>query len=97
LLGSAARETGLLRNRLYIGERVWNRQDYLKDPDTGKRRARMNPKSAWITHKVPLLAIVERQVWDQVQSQLSARSISTGPALPSENLGTRLSNARRPR
>ena len=97
LLGSAARETGLLRNRLYVGERVWNRQDYLKDPDTGKRRARMNPKSAWITDKVPLLAIVERQVWDQVQSQLSARSISTGPTLPSENLGTRLSNARRPR
>ncbi|MFN7639941.1 MAG: recombinase family protein [Pseudanabaena sp.] len=97
LLGSAARETGLLRNRLYVGERVWNRQDYLKDPDTGKRRARMNPKSAWITDKVPLLAIVERQVWDQVQSQLSARSISTGPALPSENLGTRLSTARRPR
>jgi len=32
LLGGAERETGLLRNRLYVGERVWNRQHWVKDP-----------------------------------------------------------------
>ncbi|WP_137176247.1 recombinase family protein [Roseomonas sp. AR75] len=29
LLGGAARETGMLRNRLYIGERIWNRQRFV--------------------------------------------------------------------
>jgi hypothetical protein len=43
LLGGVARETGILRNRLYIGERVWNRQRCMKDPTTGRRVARLNP------------------------------------------------------
>lgn len=33
--GHAGRGTGVLNNELYIGRRVWNRQRYLKDPDTG--------------------------------------------------------------
>jgi DNA invertase Pin-like site-specific DNA recombinase len=32
LLGGAERETGMLRNRLYIGERVWNRQRFIRTP-----------------------------------------------------------------
>ena len=35
-LGGVARETGMLRNRLYVGERVWNRQRFLKDPAIGR-------------------------------------------------------------
>ena len=44
LQGGAGRETGLLRNRLCIGERVWNRQRFMKDPNTGQRIARPNPR-----------------------------------------------------
>ena len=29
--------TGILRNELYVGRLVWNRQRYSKDPDTGRR------------------------------------------------------------
>jgi site-specific DNA recombinase len=47
ILGNATRETGILRNRLYAGERVWNRQHFIKDPTSGKRVARPNPFSAW--------------------------------------------------
>jgi hypothetical protein len=47
--GSAERGIGILHNELYIGRLVWNRQRFLKDPDTGKRVPRMNPPSQWIT------------------------------------------------
>jgi DNA invertase Pin-like site-specific DNA recombinase len=35
--GNAKRGTGILNNELYIGRLVWNRQRFVKDPDTGKR------------------------------------------------------------
>ncbi len=44
-LGNWLRGTGILNNPLYIGQLVWNRQHFVKDPDTGKRQARMNPAS----------------------------------------------------
>jgi hypothetical protein len=40
LLGNASREIGILRNRLYAAELVWNRQHFVKNPTTGKRVAR---------------------------------------------------------
>jgi hypothetical protein len=58
LLGGAARETGLLRNRLYVGERVWNRQHFVKDPNTGRRLARLNPPESWVVAAVPELRLV---------------------------------------
>ncbi len=39
--GNRQRGTGILNNDLYIGRLVWNRQRYLKDPDTGKRISRL--------------------------------------------------------
>ena|SRR2546427_7108034 len=38
--GNPERGIGILHNELYIGRLVWNRQRFLKDPDTGKRVAR---------------------------------------------------------
>ncbi|TYP62678.1 DNA invertase Pin-like site-specific DNA recombinase [Stutzerimonas stutzeri] len=35
--GNWRRGTGILNNELYVGARVWNRQSFVKDPDTGKR------------------------------------------------------------
>src|SRR5687767_10352997 len=51
--GNPERGIGILHNGLYIGRLVWNRQRFLKDPDTGKRVARVNPPSEWITKNVP--------------------------------------------
>ncbi len=34
---------GILHNELYIGRMVWNRQRFLKDPDTGKRVVTAEP------------------------------------------------------
>ena len=61
--GSAKRGNGILNNELYIGRIVWNRQSFVKDPDTGRRQARLNPQSEWITHDVPGLRIVSDDLW----------------------------------
>ena len=60
---------GILHNELYVGRLVWNRQRFLKDPDTGKRVARRNPPSEWITKDVPELRIVDDEVWQAVQTR----------------------------
>jgi site-specific DNA recombinase len=67
--GSAERGIGILHNELYIGRLVWNRQRFLKDPDTGKRVARMNPPSQWITKDVPDLRIVDDDLWQAVKAR----------------------------
>ena len=67
--GSAERGIGILHNELYIGRLVWNRQRFLKDPDTGKRVARMNPSSEWIIKEVPELRIADDDLWQAVQAR----------------------------
>ena len=46
------RATGILRNELYIGRLVWNRLRYTKDPSTGRRVSRINPREEWIFRDV---------------------------------------------
>lgn len=94
LLGSAVRETGILRNRLHAGERVWNRQRFLKDPDTGRRVARPNPRAEWILSPVPELRIVDDALWQAAQARLAAGRRLVATATPG---GNRLNGARRPR
>ena len=100
LLGNATRENGMLRNRLYVGERVWNRQRYVKDPDSGKRVSRANPREQWVINAVPHLAIVDRTSWDRVQARLerSRRSVlgAEGEKPGTHRAGARLGAVRRP-
>ena len=73
--GHAGRGTGILNNELYIGRLVWNRQRYVKDPDTGKRLARINPAEAWIITDVPHLRILDDDLWQAAKArQASTRS-----------------------
>lgn len=67
--GNPKRGTGILNNEIYIGRLVWNRQRFVKDPDTGKRQARLNPESEWITQEVPELRIVEDALWEEVKAR----------------------------
>src|SRR3954471_18077737 len=57
--GQVDRGTGLLNNSLYVGRLEWNRCSYIKDPKTGKRVARPNPKDLWETVEVPELRIID--------------------------------------
>ena len=75
--GHGGRGTGILRNELYIGRLVWNRQTFVKDPSTGKRLSRANPREQWIEEDVPELRIVPQQLWDVVQARL--RDLADSP------------------
>ncbi|MEL7471576.1 MAG: recombinase family protein [Pseudomonadota bacterium] len=65
--GSRQRRKGILNNELYLGRVVWNRQRFLKDPETGKRVSRPNPESAWITADVPELQIIDDDLWNRLR------------------------------
>jgi site-specific DNA recombinase len=68
--GHATRRTGILRNDLYQGLIVWNRQRYVRDPRTGNRVSRANPETLWIRQDVPELRIVDPDLWNKVQVRL---------------------------
>jgi site-specific DNA recombinase len=67
--GQLDRGTGLLNNTLYIGCLSWNRCSYIKDPQTRRRVARVNPRSEWEIKEVPDLRIIEQDLWDRVKAR----------------------------
>jgi DNA invertase Pin-like site-specific DNA recombinase len=69
IYGSPKRGNGILNNEMYIGLIVWNRQRFIKDPDTGKRVSRLNPRADWVVQEVPELRIVEQDLWDAVKAR----------------------------
>jgi DNA invertase Pin-like site-specific DNA recombinase len=93
ILGNPKRGTGILNNELYIGRLVWNRQSFVKDPDTGKRQARLNPRSEWIVQEVPKLRIVDDALWQAVHNK--KQTIKRNPANSHED--NRLQERKRPR
>jgi hypothetical protein len=48
---------------------VWNRQRFIKDPNTGKRVSRPNPEAKWIRTEVPELRIVDGELWQRVKQR----------------------------
>jgi site-specific DNA recombinase len=72
--GNLERGAGILRNELYIGRLVWNKVRMVKDPDSGKRLSRPNPKSDWQVAEVPHLAIVDPELFSAAQQRKERRS-----------------------
>ncbi len=99
LRGHARRGTGLLNNELYIGRLVWNRQRFMKNPDTGKRVARINPPEEWIVTEVPELRIVDDGLWQAAkarQGEISERYANVIAATRAAR-ANRLNSTHRPR
>lgn len=76
------RAHGILQNRLYIGEIVWNRQRFFKDTSTGKRVSRPNPEPEWHKSEAPRLAIVDRTVFGLSLARKEERTADRGPSPP---------------
>ena len=66
--GNQKRRNGILNNELYLGRIIYNRQMFVKDPDTGKRRSKPNPESLWVIKSVPDLQIIDHETWDKAQA-----------------------------
>ena len=67
--GNRRRGLGILNNHLYIGQMVWNRQRFIKDPTTGKRVSRLNDEKDWVLKDMPELRIVPQELWDAVRAK----------------------------
>ena len=83
--GHAKRDTGLLRNRLYAGELVWNRMRFVRDPSTGRRVSRMNPEAQWVRHVCPELRLVDVATWYAVQHRLGKLRCKAGVDAPNRD------------
>ena len=93
LRGRAGRGTGIVNNELYIGRLVWNRQRFMKNPETGKRVARINPPDDWIVTEVPELRIVDDALWQAAKDRQGAISIAGGSHRKPSSLRTGLRTA----
>ena len=76
--GSRQRRNGILNNDLYRGDIIYNRQRFIKDPETGKRSSRLNSEHLWVTHPAPHLRIIDEQTWDASQSLKGRYSSKSG-------------------
>ncbi len=78
LSGNIERGEGILNNRLYIGERIFNRRHYIEQPDGKggfKRRPRDNDPSLLKITAVPEARIVSDELWQRVKTrQAEARA-----------------------
>ena len=92
IYGNWRRGTGILNNDLYVGRLVWNRQRFVKDPASGRRQARLNPKERWIVELVPGLRIVDDGLWQAAKERQTATRLE----LTEDGNGVRSERARRP-
>ena len=71
--GDVRRGIGILCNPIYIGRQIWNRSQWVKHPDTGRRVRKERPESEWIISDVPELAIIDQDTWNRAQARLHGR------------------------
>ncbi|MDG4720726.1 recombinase family protein [Thalassospira aquimaris] len=74
LVGSFVRQTGMLRQTLYNGVVTFNKMQYRKHPENGKRLSIMRPEKEWITVPIPELTIIDDETFTKVQKALDERS-----------------------
>ena len=74
IVGTHRRQAGIINNRNYIGRIIYNKQRMIKDPDTGRRQARINDPAQWIEQDAPELAIVPIELFEAAQARRAAVS-----------------------
>jgi len=64
----------MLRQTLYNGVVTFNKMQYRKHPENGKRLSIMRPEKEWITVPIPELTIINDATFAKVQKALDERS-----------------------
>ena len=67
----------LLKNRAYLGERIYNRRSY-KAYRRGERASLSNPREAWVVKEQAHPPIIPREVFDRVQAIRKTKVITIG-------------------
>ncbi len=69
ILGDRALGTGIINNRIYVGEIVWNRSTWRKNPRTGRRQPFQLPEDQWVVTSADHLRIVDDALWQAVRAR----------------------------
>ncbi len=72
LHGVVEQHTGLLNNVVYVGKLIWNRREWVRNPETKRKVPKLRPESEWIVTECPDLRIVSDDVWKRVQTRRRA-------------------------
>ncbi len=71
--GDRTRGTGILNNRLYVGDVVWNRSTWKRSAaDSKQRRWQLNDAAQVVTHHEDRLRIVPQPLWEAVKARQQA-------------------------
>lgn len=73
IYGDKKRGIGILANPLYRGRMIWNRTQWIKHPETGRRVPIQRPESEWIITEHPDLRIISEQLAEAAERALSQR------------------------
>ena len=77
--GSAKRASGMICNEIYRGVIIWNRVGKIRNPQTGRKVPRVNPRSEWQRIEAPHLRIVPEELWQETAARLAkARNAHCG-------------------
>ncbi len=71
--GNRARRDGILWNEMYLGYLLYNRQRFLKDPETARRVPRINPVDQWVRVPHPELRILSDDLWSRAHARIDAK------------------------
>src|SRR5262245_32146542 len=64
----------MLRNPIYRGERVWNRSEWRKDHETGRRSRFPRPEAEWVRQQDEAWRIVSDELWHAAQDARDRRN-----------------------
>ncbi len=69
----------MICNEVYRGVIVWNRVGKIRNPQTGRKVPRVNPRSEWQRIEAPHLRIVPEELWQETAARLAkARNANCG-------------------
>src|SRR5262249_37356458 len=63
----------MLQNSKYVGQFYFNRREWRKNPDTGRRVYRWRPREQWESRVIDTLRIIDTETWEAVQHRLQTR------------------------
>ena len=92
ILGHRSRGTGILNNTRYIGQAVWNRRNWRRDPETECRVPQERAHGEWVTIDRPDLRIVDDKLWQRVKARQAHKGAQAG-----DNPGKRMARGHRPK
>ena len=69
----------MICNEIYRGVIIWNRVGKIRNPQTGRKVPRVNPRSEWHRTEAPHLRIVPEELWQETAARLAkARNAHCG-------------------